>query len=117
MAVAEKGLVKSIGEHDIAWGFLINDPVDPRSVFSLRLQPFARRQLLTAKASAVHPWAAFELLVFHPGIGEEVDNARLQGTRSLQIDRIRYDLYYVLRVEELIILSLWLSNRGQPPRM
>jgi plasmid stabilization system protein ParE len=61
--------------------------------------------------------AAFELLVLQPGIGEKVENVRLAGTRSLQIDRIRYDLYYVVRGGELVVLSLWHSNRGRQPRV
>ena len=60
---------------------------------------------------------AFGLLVFQPGIGEKVQNARLQGSRSLQIDRIGYDLYYVVRGEELVVLSLWHSRRGRQPRV
>jgi plasmid stabilization system protein ParE len=60
---------------------------------------------------------AFDLLVFQPGIGEKVQNARLQGTRSLQIDRISYDLFYVVRGEELVILSLSHSHRGRQPRV
>ena len=42
--------------------------------------------------------AAFALLLLQPGIGEKLDSARLHGTRSLQLDRIRYDIYY--RVHE-----------------
>lgn len=60
---------------------------------------------------------AFDLLVLQPGIGERVDSVRLVGTRSLQIDRIRYDLYYVVRGAELVVLSLWHSNRGRQPRV
>ncbi|MCC6246739.1 MAG: type II toxin-antitoxin system RelE/ParE family toxin [Rubrivivax sp.] len=61
--------------------------------------------------------AAFDLLAFQPGIGERVLNARLHGTRSLQIDRIRYDLYYIVRGDELWVLSLWHSQRGRQPRL
>ncbi|MFO1268861.1 MAG: type II toxin-antitoxin system RelE/ParE family toxin [Rubrivivax sp.] len=61
--------------------------------------------------------AAFELLVLQPGIGEKVESVRLQGTRSLQIDRIRYDLYHVVRGDELVVPSLWHSNRGRQPRV
>ena len=61
--------------------------------------------------------AAFDLLVFQPGIGEKVENVRLQGTRSLQIDRIGYDLYYVVLGDELVVLSLWHSHRGKQPRI
>ena len=61
--------------------------------------------------------AAFELLLLQPGIGEKVENTRLQGTRSLQLDRIRYDIYYCLRGDDLVVLSVWHSNRGRQPRV
>jgi plasmid stabilization system protein ParE len=61
--------------------------------------------------------AAFDLLVLQPGIGERVENMRLAGTRSLQVDRIGYDIYYVTLGEELVVLSLWHSHRGRRPRV
>ena len=61
--------------------------------------------------------AAFGLLLLQPGIGEPVENARLRGTRSLQLDRIRYDIYYRVRGDDLVVLSLWHSNRGRQPRV
>lgn len=59
--------------------------------------------------------AAFDLLVAHPGIGQKVENARLTGTRRLQIDRIRYHLYFRVKADELVVLRLWHSNRGRQP--
>jgi plasmid stabilization system protein ParE len=61
--------------------------------------------------------AAFSLLVLQPGIGERVENARLLGTRSLQIDRIGYDVYYRTQGEDVVVLALWHSHREAKPRV
>ena len=61
--------------------------------------------------------AAFALLLLQPGIGEKLDSARLHGTRSLQLDRIRYDIYYRVHGDDLVVLALWHSNRGRLPRV
>jgi plasmid stabilization system protein ParE len=57
------------------------------------------------------------VLVLQPGIGERVENAKLEGTRSLQIDRISYDIYYRAQGDELVVLALWHSHRGKQPRI
>ena len=61
--------------------------------------------------------SAFQLLLLQPGIGQKVGNARLAGTRRLHMDRIRYYLYYRTTSEEVVVLSLWHSNRGREPRV
>ena len=61
--------------------------------------------------------SAFRLLLLQPGIGERVENARLPGTRSLQIDRIGYDVYYRERGEVVEVLALWHSHREKKPRV
>jgi plasmid stabilization system protein ParE len=61
--------------------------------------------------------STFRLLVLQPGIGERVENARLPGTRSLQIDRIGYDIYYRERGEVVEVLALWHSHRKNKPRV
>ena len=60
--------------------------------------------------------SAFQLLL-QPGIGQRAGNARLAGTRRLHMDRIRYYLYYRTTSEEVVVLSLWHSNRGRGPRV
>ena len=59
----------------------------------------------------------FGLLLLQPGIGERVENARLLGTRSLQIDRIGYDVYYRVKGNEVVVLALWHSHRAKRPRV
>ena len=61
--------------------------------------------------------STFGLLLLQPGIGERVENAKLLGTRSLQIDRIGYDIYYRVYGEEVVVLALWHSQRAKQPRV
>jgi plasmid stabilization system protein ParE len=61
--------------------------------------------------------AALELLALQPGIGERAENAKLAGTRSLQIDRIGYDLYYREQGDVVVVLALWHSHRANKPRV
>jgi hypothetical protein len=39
------------------------------------------------------------------------------GQGQSQLDRIRYDIYYRLHGDELVMLCLWRSNRGRQPRI
>ena len=57
------------------------------------------------------------LLALQPGIGERVQNAKLSGTRSLQIDRIGYDVYYREHDDVVVVLALWHSHRAKKPRI
>jgi plasmid stabilization system protein ParE len=61
--------------------------------------------------------AALELLALQPGIGERAENAKLAGTRGLQIDRIGYDLYYREQGDVVVVLALWHSHRANKPRV
>lgn len=61
--------------------------------------------------------AAFKLLLQQPGIGLRVASARLAGTRRLHLERIRYFVYYRVKGEELMVLSVWHSRRGREPRV
>lgn len=58
---------------------------------------------------------AFVLLLRQPGVGVKVGNARLNGVRRLHLGRIRYFIYYQVRNEELVVLSVWHSNRRRQP--
>ena len=60
---------------------------------------------------------ALNLLALQPGIGQRVDNPRLAGMRRLHLDRVHYHLYYHAKDEELVVLALWHSHRGRPPRL
>jgi plasmid stabilization system protein ParE len=61
--------------------------------------------------------SAFALLALQPGVGERVENAKLAGTRSLQIDRLGYDVYYREQANVVVILALWHSHRARQPRV
>ena len=61
--------------------------------------------------------AAFKLLLQQPGVGVKVAGTRLAGTRRIHLDRIRYFVYYRVRSEEVVILSVWHSSRGRVPRV
>ena len=61
--------------------------------------------------------ASFALLLRQPGVGVKVANTRLSGVRRLHLGRIRYFVYYRLKGDELIVLSVWHENRGAVPRL
>ncbi len=60
---------------------------------------------------------AFTLLARQPGVGVKVGNTRLSGVRRLHLGRIRYFVYYRVRNDELVVLSVWHSNRGKGPSL
>ena len=60
---------------------------------------------------------AFKLLLQQPGVGAMVASARLAGTRRLHLERIRYVVYYRIKGEELVVLSVRHSSRGGEPRV
>lgn len=59
--------------------------------------------------------AALDLLAQEPGIGVKVATTRLPGTRRLHLGRVRYLIYYRVRGDELIVLSVWHASRGSTP--
>jgi plasmid stabilization system protein ParE len=60
---------------------------------------------------------AWSLRLREPGIGVPVVNTRLPQVRRLHLGSIRYFVYYRLRADELIVLSVWHSSRGAGPRL
>ncbi len=58
---------------------------------------------------------AFSLLLRQPGVGVKVGNTRLPGVRRLHLGRIRYFVFYRVNDEELVVLSVWHSNRRRTP--
>ena len=60
---------------------------------------------------------AFTLLLLQPGVGVKVGNTRLAGVRRVHLGRIRYFVYYQLRPNELVVLSVWNSSRGKSPAL
>lgn len=61
--------------------------------------------------------SALELLGAQPGIGRPVVNAKLAGTRRIQLDRVRYHVYFRVAGEELVVLAFWHAQRGDEPRI
>ena len=61
--------------------------------------------------------AAAKLLALQPGIGTRSASAKYPELRSLQLDRVRYDIYYDVRPEKVIVLAFWHSNRGSVPKL
>ena len=60
---------------------------------------------------------ATRLLALQPGIGARCASPRYPGLRSLQLDRVRYDLYYELRPGKIVVLAFWHSNRSSAPKL
>lgn len=71
-----------------------------------------------AAPAAIHEdlEGALTLLALYPGIGQKVENQRLAGVRRLQLDRVRYHLYYRVAGGELVVLAFWHSHREHGPR-
>lgn len=59
--------------------------------------------------------SALALLVKEPGIGTRVDTPRTDVIRRLYLGRIRYFVYYRVRVKFLEVVAFWHESRGQPP--
>jgi plasmid stabilization system protein ParE len=76
-----------------------------------------RNRLAAPDAVRLDLKSTFRLLALQPGIGERVENAKLAGTRSLQVDRIGYDVYYREQDDTVVILALWHSRRKRQPRV
>jgi plasmid stabilization system protein ParE len=58
---------------------------------------------------------AFELVASHPHAGEVVEHVRIPAARRLLLRRTRYQLYYVVEEDVVIVLALWHSSRGRGP--
>jgi plasmid stabilization system protein ParE len=61
--------------------------------------------------------AATKLLALQPGIGERSASPKYPELRSLQLDRVRYDIYYHVLPDKVVVLAFWHSNRGSAPRL
>ena len=57
---------------------------------------------------------ALVLLLRQPAAGVTVGNTRLKGVRRLHLGRIRYFVYYRVRGDVLVVLSVWHSSRREP---
>jgi plasmid stabilization system protein ParE len=60
---------------------------------------------------------AFELLLTQPRLGQPVKSARLPDVRRVHLSRIHYYLYYQARGNEILVLALWHTRRGEMPEL
>jgi plasmid stabilization system protein ParE len=58
-----------------------------------------------------------ELLSAQPEMGRPVENAKLVGTRRIQLDRVQYHVYYRVGGEGLVVLAFWQAQHGEKPRI
>ena len=61
--------------------------------------------------------AAMSLLSNQRGVGVKIANTRLQGVRRLHLGRVRYFVYYRVKGDELVVLSVWHSSRRSAPSL
>ncbi len=99
------------------------------SLLAVKVTPRARREIRQAsswwaehRGKAPHAFRedvqrAFETLARQPLIGPPATNEKLAGVRRLHLKRIRYYLYYRVKVdpERIEILALWHTSRGTGP--
>ena len=57
------------------------------------------------------------LLSNQSGVGVKIGNTRLQGVRRLHLGRVRYFVYYRVKDNELVVLSVWHSSRRSAPTL
>jgi plasmid stabilization system protein ParE len=60
--------------------------------------------------------AALALLEQTPHVGSPYRGSRV-GTRRLLLTQTRFHLYYYVRSDDLIVLSIWSALRGRGPRV
>lgn len=56
-----------------------------------------------------------DVLLDQPETGSVVQEASSAGVRRFHLDRIRYWVYYRVRMNRLEVLALWHSSRGSGP--
>jgi plasmid stabilization system protein ParE len=61
--------------------------------------------------------AAARLLALQPEIGSRSASAKYPDLRSLQLDRVRYDVYYDVRPGKVVVLAFWHTSRGTAPKL
>ena len=93
--------------------------VTPRALAQLERAAnwWAANRLASPGAIADDFEAATKLLALQPGIGERSASRKYPDLRSLQLDRVRYDIYYHVLPGKVIVLAFWHSNRGSAPKL
>lgn len=59
--------------------------------------------------------AATELITRAPGSGQRYPTDVLEGIRRVAMQRTRFHVYYVVRANEIVIVSVWSAVRGHGP--
>ena len=93
--------------------------VTPRALAQLKRAAkwWTKNRLAAEDAIAKDFEAATKLLALHPGIGMRTTSRKYPELRSLQLDRVRYDIYYDIRPGKVVVLAFWHSNRGTDPQL
>jgi plasmid stabilization system protein ParE len=93
--------------------------VTPRALVQLERAAkwWAANRLAAPEAIADDFEAATRLLALQPGIGERSASRKYPDLRSLQLDRVRYDIYYHVLPGKVVVLAFWHSNRGSAPKL
>ena len=93
--------------------------VTPRALAQLEraTQWWAANRPAAPEAIADDFEAATKLLALQPGIGERSASPKYPELRSLQLDRVRYDIYYHVLPDKVVVLAFWHSNRGFAPKL
>ena len=93
--------------------------VTPRALAQLKRAAkwWAVNRLAAPDAIAKDFEAATKLLALQPGIGMRTTSGKYPELRSVQLDRVRYDIYYDIRPAKVVVLAFWHSNRGAGPKL
>ena len=57
------------------------------------------------------------LLAIEPGIGSRSASSRYPDLRRLQLERVRYHIYYDVRPGKLVVLAFWHARRSTQPKL
>jgi plasmid stabilization system protein ParE len=71
----------------------------------------------TPKALQEELRRGFDLISRKPNIGARATNPTLVEVRRIYLSRVRYFVYYRVRLDRLEVLAFWHSSRGQEPHL
>ena len=93
--------------------------VTPRALAQLERAAkwWARNRPAAPGAIAKDFGEGVKLLALQPGVGDKCSTRRYPVLRSLQLDRVKYDIYYHVKAGKLVVLAFWHSNRGAVPKL
>jgi len=59
---------------------------------------------------------AVALLSHQPGVGATSRTRRYPDLRRIYLSRIRYHVYYQVKLDKIVIVAFWHASRGRGPR-